>query len=441
MTLSEVCEMTLKEAQQLGAEDAIVLASGGSEQMVRFSHNSITITDSLHDTNVTVSLGSKNRQAIGSTSNPTPFGLKRFLAQLYSSIKYIPESPDYPDLPKGPLHYNSVPYDRKIADSGDGVAEYAKRAVDSALQAGADRVAGVVKLQSGSIHLLTSSGLEGEDNTAKVLLNVRAFKGEASGHGVACEGKLSEFRPDEAGELAGDYAKRAENPGSWSEGEYDIIFNETVTAHLFEQIAGSASTFQIDAGLSFLAGELGKEVGVPAVTVWDTASRLGAPNQRSFDDEGTPVSEKPIIEKGVLKTYLYNLSTAKRYKTHSTGNAGIVDPEPWNIILEPGSSSMDEMVRDVKKGVLVTNTWYTRFQNHQKGDFSTMPRDAAFLIENGEIKHPITQFRLEDSFPRLLKHIDSFAKTRKWVEWWEVHTPTLAPAMLVRGSKITKAES
>jgi PmbA protein len=441
MSLQEICEITLREARQLGAEDAIILASGGTEQMVRFSHNSITTTNSLRDTNVTVSLGSKKRQAIGSTSNPSPSGLKRFLTQLYASIKYVPESPDYPELPKGPMSYTSVPYDAKIGDSPDNVTEYAKMAVDSALEGGADRVAGVVKLQSGAIHLLTSSGLEGENYSAKALLNVRAFKGEASGHGVACEGKLSEFKPDEAGQLAGDYAKRAEKPGSWSEGDYDIIFNETVTAHLFEYITSSASAFQIDSGLSFLAGELGKEVGVPSVTVWDTASSSGAPNQRSFDDEGTPVTEKPIIEKGVLKTYLHNLSTAKRYKSHSTGNAGIVDPEPWNIILEPGSSSMESMVRDVKKGVMVTNTWYTRFQNHQKGDFSTMPRDAAFLIENGEIKHPITGFRLEDSFPRLLKHIDAFAKTRKWVEWWEVNTPTLAPAMLVRGSKITKAET
>lgn len=441
MSLREVCEVALKAAKQLGAEDAIVLASGGSEQAVRFSQNSITISNSIRDTNVMVSLGSKKRQAIGSTSNPTPAALKRFLSQLYASIKYVPESPDYPDLPKGPLRYSSVPYDRTIANSADGVADYAKRAVDSALGAGAGRVAGVVKLQSGSLHLLTSSGLEGEDHSAKALLNVRAFKGEASGHGVACAGKLSEFNPDEAGQLAGDYAKRAEKPGSWSEGEYDVIFNETVTAHLFEQIASSASAFSIDSGLSFLAGQLGKEVGVPSVTVWDTASRLGAPNQRSFDDEGTPIREKPIIEKGVVKTYLHNLSTAKRYKTQSTSNAGIVDPEPWNIILEPGSSSTDEMMREVKKGVLVTNTWYTRFQNHQKGDFSTMPRDAAFLIENGEIKHPIAGFRLEDSFPRLLKNIEMFAKMRKWVEWWEVHTPTLAPAMLVRGSKITKAET
>src|SRR5713226_3802895 len=98
MSLQEICEITLKEAKQLGVEDTIVLASGGTEQMVRFSHNSITITNSLRDTGVTVSLGSKRRQAIGSTSNPTPSGLKRFLGQLYASIKYVPESPDYPDL-------------------------------------------------------------------------------------------------------------------------------------------------------------------------------------------------------------------------------------------------------------------------------------------------------------------------------------------------------
>ncbi len=441
MSLQELCEISLRESKRLGAEDVIVLANGGSEQMVRFSQNSITVTKSIHDTNITVSLGAEKRQTIGSTSNPTPTALKAFLAQLYASIKYIQENPDYPELPKGPLDYTSVPYDKEIADSADEAAEYAKQAVDCALDAGAERVAGVVKLHSGSIHLLTSSGLEGEDHTAKALLNVRAFKDEASGHGVACAGELSEFKPEEAGRLAGDYAKRAEKPGSWSEGEYDIVFNETVTAHLFEYVADSTSSFSVDSGLSFLAGELGKQIAVPAVTLSDSANRPGIPNQRSFDDEGVPIKEKPIIEKGVLKTYLHNLSTAKRYKTSSTGNAGIINPATWNIIIEPGASSMEEMIRDVRRGMLITNTWYTRFQNHQKGDFSTMPRDAAFLIENGEIKHPVAGIRLEDSFPRLLKNIELLARTRKWVEWWEVNTPTLAPAMLVRGSKITKAVS
>ncbi len=439
MSLKELSELALKEAKQLGAEDVIALASGGSEQAVRFSQNSITIANSIRDKSITVCLGAGKRQAIGSTSNPTPTALRSFLSQLYASLKYIPENADYPELPAGPVSYSKVPYDAKIVNSADGVVDYAKEAVDSALGAGAERVAGVVKLVSGSVHLTTSSGLEGEDHSAKATLNVRAFKGEASGHGVAAEGALSEFKPAEAGRLAGDYAKRAEKPGAWEEGEYDIVFNETVTAHLFEQIATDASAFTIDAGLSFLAGELGKEIALPKVSVWDSASRPGIPNQRSFDDEGTPVTEKPIIEKGILKTYLHNLSTAKRYKARSTGNAGIVDPEPWNIILEPGDSSMEEMIREVKKGMLITNTWYTRYQNHQKGDFSTMPRDAAFLIENGQIKHPVAGIRLEDSLPRLLKNIELLGKKRKWVEWWEVHTPTLAPPMLVRGSKITKA--
>ncbi len=439
MALQDLSQTCLKESKRLGAEDVIVLASGGSEQMVRFSQNSVTVAKSLHDTEITVSLGAKQRQTIGSTSNPTPAALKSFLSQLYATIKYIPESPDYPQLPAGPTKYASVPYDKRIEASADEAVEYAKQAVDSALNAGADRVAGVIKLLSGSVHLLTSSGLEGEDRSAKALLNVRAFKGEASGHGVACAGQLAEFKPDEAGTLAGDYAKRAERPGSWSEGEYDIVFNETVTAHLFEHVADSASTFSVDAGLSFLGGALGKDVAVPSVSVWDSAGRPGVPNQRSFDDEGTPIKDRPIVEKGVLKTYLHNLSTAKRYKTQSTGNAGIVSPAAWNVIVEPGTSTKDEMISNVKKGMLITNTWYTRFQNHEKGEFSTMPRDAAFLIENGEIKHPVTGIRLSDAFPRLLKNVSALSKTRKWVEWWEVQTPTLAPSMLVHGSKITKA--
>ena len=104
-------------------------------------------------------------------------------------------------------------------------------------------------------------------------------------------------------------------------------------------------------------------------------------------------------------------------------------------------SKMDinDMITDVKRGILVTNNWYTRFQNMRTGEFSTIPRDATFLIENGSIKHPIRGTRISDSLPRLLMNIQSISKERKWIEWWEVSVPTLSPSMHIKDVSISKA--
>ena len=97
---------------------------------------------------------------------------------------------------------------------------------------------------------------------------------------------------------------------------------------------------------------------------------------RVFDDEGTPTQSTKIIEGGVLTSYLHNLTTAKRFKTESTGNAGWIEPDAWNLEVGHGDSGYSEMVKEMKRGMSLTSNWYTRFTNYRTGEFSTVPRDG-----------------------------------------------------------------
>ena len=133
-------------------------------------------------------------------------------------------------------------------------------------------------------------------------------------------------------------------------------------------------------------------------------------SNRIFDDEGFPVQENVFIDKGVLKTYLHNTSTAKIFKTETTGNAGLVQPYPWNIEMDPGGMGKNELFDQVKHGLYLTNTWYTRFQNYATGDFSTIPRDGIFLIENGEIKEPLREVSLSGNILNLLSKVENGTK-------------------------------
>ncbi|MGD9397293.1 MAG: metallopeptidase TldD-related protein, partial [Candidatus Thorarchaeota archaeon] len=80
----------------------------------------------------------------------------------------------------------------------------------------------------------------------------------------------------------------------------------------------------------------------------------------------------------------------------------------------------------------------TRFQNQQVGDFSTIPRDAMFLVENGELK-PIKNMRISDNTMRMFKNIDALGNDRTQIFWWEVRTPTIIPTMRIRDCKMTAA--
>jgi len=171
----------------------------------------------------------------------------------------------------------------------------------------------------------------------------------------------------------------------------------------------------------------------------DSPNSRGAIHSRVFDDEGSPCGSHNIIDRGDLATYLHNCTTARRFGTETTGNAGVISPRPWNLEVKAGAYSIEEMLAEIKDGFYVTNNWYTRFQNLRAGDYSTLPRDAAFKVQKGRITHPVRGLRLSGNIRSQLGQIRMLGKGRSWIHWWEVETPTLTPAMLVDEFLVSKA--
>jgi PmbA protein len=104
----------------------------------------------------------------------------------------------------------------------------------------------------------------------------------------------------------------------------------------------------------------------------------------------------------------------------------------------PGNSSKDKMIKSIKNGILITNVWYTRFNNYLTGEFSTIPRDGTFLIRNGKILHPINRLRVTDSLKRIYNNITELGKELKHIESWEAESPTILPYILVKDVNTTK---
>jgi len=183
--------------------------------------------------------------------------------------------------------------------------------------------------------------------------------------------------------------------------------------------------------------KIGNKVAVENFTLRDIGNLPNGYNTRKFDDEGVPTRSTEIISNGVLKTYLFNTSYARKYNRETTANAGLVMPHPWNLYVEPGDFSDD--IFDIPHGIYVTNVWYTRFQNYVTGDFSTIPRDGIFIIKNGEIKGAIKNIRISDNVIRMLKNVDAIGKNVEQIHWWEAEIPVFTPYIRIREVGITKA--
>ena len=433
-------ESVVKKGKALGADEVLAKTVVSRNRQVRFSNNQIDTSLAWNNYVTDVILSWKKRVVATRIANFQKVDLS--LNRLFELAKVSRENLTHEGFAKGKFDYKKSVADRTV-DSLENPAEYVFEAIEAAKKmAGPEtNTGGIFRASVSDVYLVSSEGPAGEDCRSVVELSIRAFsEKEASGHAVECSSTLKGFDPARAGKKAGGIAKKAKNPIAGMEGKYDVVFDPLFVGSLLGMWGSMASAYYVTVQLSIFVNKLCKKVASETVTLRDVPASYSIAN-RIFDDEGVPARENVIIEKGQLKTYLHNTSTAKIFKTKTTANAGIILPMPWNIELDSGDINREELVKEVKNGLYLTNTWYTRFQNYRTGEFSTIPRDGIFQIKNGEIKQSLKNIRLSDNALRMLNNITAISKERQHIHWWaEADPPSLSPYILMKDVRITTAK-
>lgn len=441
--MSEILNKTeaiVKKAKDLGADEVLARTTFGRYRQVRFSNNQVDITVAWDDYVTDVALDWKKR--VVATQIHDFNDIDGTVERLFGLAKVSKENPMFGGFAKGQFRYAQSKADKKLMEL-DNPTDYVFEAVEAAKKEAASNIdsGGILFTKFEDVYLASSEGPVGADARSGVELSIRAFaEREASGHGVECSSTLSDFKPARAGTKAGMIAKLAKSPQVGEEGTYDVIFDPLIFGSSLAVWGGMVSAFSILVQMSVFVNKLGQKVAPETVTLRDNPAEYSLSN-RVFDDEGVPTKENMLIDHGVLKNYLHNTSTAKIFQTETTGNAGLVTPMPWNIEMDSGGMSKNELFKETRKGLYLTNTWYTRFQNYAKGDFSTIPRDGIFLVENGEFKQSLKDLRISDNVLTMLNNISAISKERQHVHWWgEADPPSLSPYVLIKNVHLTKSK-
>lgn len=436
-------EEIVKKAKNLGADEVVAKTTFGRYRQVRFSNNQVDTTVVWNDYSTDVTLAWKKRLVATQIHNFAHVDAN--VKQLLALAKVSSKNPTFGGFAKGRFPYAKSSADEKL-ENLQSLSEYVLEAIEAAKKeaGGKAETGGALFTKFEDVYLASSEGPVGVDKRSAIELSIRAFsQREASGHGVECASTLRDFKPARAGEKAGQVAKLARNPKAGKEGVYDVIFDPLTFGTMLGVWGGMLSAFSIMVHMSVFVDKLGKRVAPKIVTLRDNPGAYSMSN-RVLDDEGAPTKENVLIDKGRLRTYLHNASTAKMFKTKTTGNAGLVSPTPWNIEMDGENTSKNELFEETKKGLYLTNTWYTRFQNYAKGDFSTIPRDGIFTIERGEIKNSWKDLRLSDNALTLLGNIAAVSKERQHVHWWlfdmDGYPPSLSPYVLTKEVHMTKSK-
>ncbi len=438
----QIAKSLMDKFVKAGANDAIISMNESTSEQIKFVNSKIATTQSWKTAKAGVFIAVNKRLVATTIKDFSEKAVNDSILRIMKFANATTPNKDYQGIAEGPFNYPDVKdaFDPKIPELNEKSVDITEAALNAAEKAGSKRSAGVFESSTSESYLITTNNVEATDRATKLYLSLRAFVDKyASGHKVCNSRILSKFKPEETAEEAAEIAMQALNPVAGQEGVYDVLFDPLPFANILGQVGEASSIFNVESQLSCLAGKLNTQVADESVTITDDGTLANGFNSSKFDDEGVPTQKNAIIENGILKTYLHNTSTAKRHNTKTTANAGLVSPSPFNIVFNNGKLNKEEIILNMKKGLIVTNVWYTRFQNHATGDFSTIPRDGMFFVENGKISGAVKELRVSDNLLNLLKNVAAIGNKPEQVFGWEVELPVTTPPVLVKNVHLTKS--
>ncbi len=260
--------------------------------------------------------------------------------------------------------------------------------------------------------IANSEGLFAKERETSFSTMVEVKSGESS----ATDFKVSRdlFDPVYVGKEAEKLCLKCMNPKSIQTFRGSLILDYFAFAGFIENILIPAvSADEIHSKRSPLSKKIGEKVFSENFTVVDDGLMDKGLLSGSFDYEGTPYQKKVIFDKGVFKKPLYDIYSAKKDKTQSTGNCGGLDRipsiKPTNFIVSPGTYSKEEIISDTKKGALATFAMGYHLVNQVTGDCS-LGIENSFYIENGEVKFPIKQAMVSFNLFEQLKKLEIIGK-------------------------------
>ncbi len=278
--------------------------------------------------------------------------------------------------------------------------------------------------QASTVYLANSNGLSGwypaSGCAGEVQFSAAEGEDHQSGSKVRASVRYDDFDPVKVGRTAAEEAVRMLGARSIGSCELPVVVAPDVGVSLLGYIVGMLSADDVQKGKSLFAGKIGEEVASKVMTLIDDGRLKGSLATQPVDAEGVPRQTTPLIEEGVLKTYLYDCYNAKKGKTRSTGNRvrgsyqGAGGIGSTNLYLKAGTIKPADILKGIKEGLYITVAFGLHAGiNSVTGDFSIPV--AGFKIENGEITFPIRGVNIAGNLFGFLKSVNNVGDDLTWI--------------------------
>ncbi len=408
-TMISLGEKLIKKLVEKGADEAEFYGEYGRKLVLEISGGRVKRVAVKMLGNYGVRVAVDKRIASISSDDLVLSDIDRVAEMLISIARSSPRDESFPGFATGYKSSASpLIMDKRVAGLGgeEAVAllrDLIEKSVDAAKRSGAEEAEvteGMFSAGQGGIVIMNSHGdlISGEGTSLAMYYDVKARRGgeESTYQAVKMLRRLSEDELMGEAEKAGSMAPLFIGASPVDSGEYTVLFGHELLA-LITKVAllPAFSAREVQQNRSPLKDRLGDKVLAETLVIRDMPHLDWRPGSRGFDDEGQATSTKAVVDKGVLKTFLYDTYTAARDNTVTTGNGfrrspgSAPSPGFTNAVIEAeATGTWDELVAEIRRGLIAYMAIGYWMSKHENGAVQAT-LSHGFLVENGEVKRPV----------------------------------------------------
>ncbi|MBT99599.1 MAG: hypothetical protein CL902_13390 [Dehalococcoidia bacterium] len=372
------------------------------------------------------------------TNDLSDSGVQKAVDAAHQNALLMPEDDDFIGLPQ--------PSEASSVDSWDEATAFCNPETRAAIVRGVClqgkehdlNVSGACRTGVLEIAVVSSSGTRAYHAGTFAGLIINTMSGTSAGWAKGGGWRLADMDTEALGREAVSKAVEGRDPVAVEPGRYPVVLDTYAVDDILEALSMYGMGAQaVQEGRSWMNDLIGQQAMSPDITVWDDGSATqGWPVP--FDAEGMPRRRVDVITEGVVNTPVHNSYTAGKDGTLSTGHQAYFTGAPIasNLFLQEGDSSLQDLIGSTERGIYITRFFYTRLA-HSKGCVMTgMTRDGTFMIENGQITHPVKDLRFTQSYVEALAGVELVGRDSKLV-LNEVGFATRVPALKLSSFNFT----
>ncbi len=183
----------------------------------------------------------------------------------------------------------------------------------------------------------------------------------------------------------------------------DVIITPDCLGDFIGYVTSFLSDYSLITNTSVFKDKLNKSIADAKFSLYSKPISEEIADNYFITGDGFEAKNSVIIERGILKTFLLSLYGSKKIGKARAVNSG------GAYIVEPGNKSFQDLVKSVKKGILLSR--FSGGNPSDNGDFSGVVRNS-YYIENGKIKYPLSETMISGNLVGMLKNIKGISKER-----------------------------